>query len=78
MSATVKQLREWLEKLPPDFDDAPIEGTLSAGFPAAAKRVIAYRWKDESQMPGIAVNPMGTHYSDEWAKDVEFVSILQP
>lgn len=75
MSATVKQLREWLATLPPEMDDAPVEAIVH-GIPAAAKRVIAYRWK-EGGAAGVVVNTLGTHYWDEWAKDVDFVSVLQ-
>lgn len=70
----VKQLREWLQKLPPDFDLAEIQSTVH-GMPSMAKRVIAYQWKD-AKCFGVVVNSMGTHLSDEWFKDVVSTNIL--
>lgn len=77
MSATVKQLREWLATLPADFDDQPISSIANVGYPFEAKRVIAFRWKETPSQAGVAVNSLGTHYSDDWKKAVEFVSVLQ-
>src|SRR5690349_561924 len=44
---TVRELRSWLAALPPEFQEAPIEG-LVGQMPCGLKRIVAYRYKDGS------------------------------
>lgn len=75
---TPKRLAAWILSLPQDVQDGAVDGIvggLKGGQPFAAKRAVAYRWKDGSGA-GIYVNPMGTHASDATLADVERVSII--
>lgn len=73
MSATVKQLREWLETLPPEMDDAPVQSIVH-GYPSGSKRVIAFKYKDGSGV-GLCVNSMGTHGTNDFGKSIETVGV---
>ena len=70
----LRQLKEWLETLPPEMDEAEIASCVG-GVPLDAKRVVAYRYKGAGE-PGIVVNSMGTHLGDDFYKSVEIVSTL--
>ncbi len=56
---TVRQVREWLDKLPPEFQDAQFEAMLGT-MPAHLKRIVAYTYKEGNNI-GVVANPMGTH-----------------
>lgn len=56
---TVANLKQWLETLPPEFQNTPIEA-LVHGTPCCLKRIVAYTLKDGNHR-GVVVNPMGTH-----------------
>lgn len=68
---TVKELKEWLAGLPPEYDAARIESVVH-GVPCLAKRVVAYKYKDGGI--GLVVNSMGTHLSDEWFETTERIT----
>ena len=72
---TVLQLKEWLASLPPEMDDANVCGTGGGGVPYAAKRIIAYGYKDGTEI-GIVVNQMGSHLSDECFESMRIISTL--
>ncbi|GEM_PF-1581793 len=56
---TVRCVREWLARLPKEFQDVEFE-TVFGGLPVNLKRVVAYRAKDGS-CKGVTVNGMGSH-----------------
>ena len=56
---TVRTVREWLESLPDEFQDAPFEATVHR-LPSSLKRLVAYRYRDGSGI-GVVANPMGSH-----------------
>ena len=55
---TVANLRSWLDRLPPEFHNTPIEA-LVHGCPCNLKRIVAYSTKDGRR--AVVANPMGTH-----------------
>lgn len=71
---TVARLREWLNSLPPELDNAHIDGVVH-GRPCTAKRVVAFTYKDGSGA-GVVVNPMGTHLDDAFWLVAEVFSML--
>lgn len=74
---TAKQLAEWILALPDDIQAADVSGWItSSSWPLTAKRVVAFRWKDGSA-GGIAINPAGTHYSEDFFNnDADCVSVI--
>lgn len=54
---TVRQVREWLATLPPEFQDAPFESM--GGMPTSLKRIVAYQDKEGNK--GVVTNPIGSH-----------------
>lgn len=56
---TVREVHEWLAKLPPRFQDAPFEAMVGSS-PVSLKRIVAYTYKEEDGI-GVVANPMGTH-----------------
>lgn len=57
---TVRRLRQWLESLPEEFQDAPFE-SLHGSFPVALKRIVAYSYINNPDHRGVVANSMGSH-----------------
>ena len=70
----IKDLKEWLNTLPPDMDEFDISSAVGK-LPATAKRIVAYKYKDGSG-GGLVVNSMGTHLSDRFYGSVNIIGIL--
>src|ERR1019366_4650038 len=45
---TIKDLKEWLAQLPPEFDQCDISSVVGC-FPCTAKRVVAWRYKNADE-----------------------------
>lgn len=74
---TVKQLKEWLATLPPEFENAEVDALVHS-VPLSLKRTVAYRCKHDPQQVGVVFNPMGTHLNDNFDKENERISTLAP
>lgn len=74
---TVKQLKEWLATLPPEFENAQVQ-SLAHSFPLSLKRTVAYRSKHDPQHVGVVFNPMGTHFDTDFYEQNERISTLAP
>lgn len=73
---TLRDLKAWLNALPPECDDFDVESVVG-GLPSAAKRVIAYRNPD-GKGGGLCVNSMGTHLPNEFWTDIKIINFWTP
>lgn len=69
---TAKQLAEWILTLPEDIQQGEVTSVVHDDA-FAAKRVLAWRGLSHS---AIIVNSMGTHLSEQYGIDGEFVGVL--
>lgn len=70
----LKQFIEWVATLPPEFQEAELEAIVH-NYPSTLKRIVAYRYKDNSGI-GIVANPMGTRIYGNFEESCNIVSIL--
>lgn len=73
---TIKELREWLAKLPPEFDNVRISSVVE-GHPSIARHVIAWRDSTDPKCIGVTVCSKATGLGYDFLAAVKIVSCFQ-